>query len=532
MEPQQILSMLRRRGWLILCWTLALGAIVGVVSDAIQTPVYESGAQVLLRPNDPTQSLSPPAANQTDPTRYAGAQVAIIRSLAVARGASAGIRGHPSPAALLGHVRVVTSSTSSILTIVGSAEQPAQAQAIANAFANAYVANRRGRALSNLRSAIDDITHRLDVLQTQMTAATTKAERDAAAQQYQSLFSKREELNVNVELTRGDAELVGEAGLPSAPVSPKPKRDAALGATAGLLIGLGIELLRLKFGDKVRTAEELEQITTHQVLAELPEDSTVSSAATPDLKRASAFSEALRTLRTSLQFLGMEHPVRRIVVSSASPGEGKTTVAAHLAVAYAAAGLVTVLVSGDLRRPQVENLFGAPRTALGLSTLLATTDLYASSAPNGEGELLEDMRAARRLRLAEFLRAQTVNTAINNLTVLPGGPPPPNPAELLGSSRMFEILDLLEAQADIVIIDTPPALVVTDAVVLARIADGVLIVAAAAQTRRRDLKRLVGLYDSLDVPVLGTVLNRARSGRRSASYYEYYAAPKRRAVRR
>ena len=120
--------------------------------------------------------------------------------------------------------------------------------------------------------------------------------------------------------------------------------------------------------------------------------------------------------------------------------------------------------------------------------------------------------------MSEFLRLLAVNTAIENLTVIPAGPTPPNPAELLGSARMREALDALAERADVIIIDTPPALVVTDSVVLADASDGVLLVMSADKSTRRDLKRLIAVYETADVPVLGTVLNRvARVGETSTT---------------
>ena len=111
--------------------------------------------------------------------------------------------------------------------------------------------------------------------------------------------------------------------------------------------------------------------------------------------------------------------------------------------------------------------------------------------------------------MTDFLHLQALKTAVENLTVIPSGPIPPNPAELLGSTRMRDILDALGAEADVIIIDTPPALVVTDSVVLADASDGVLLVASATKSTRRDLKRLMAMYDAAEVPVLGAVLNRA-----------------------
>jgi polysaccharide biosynthesis transport protein len=117
---------------------------------------------------------------------------------------------------------------------------------------------------------------------------------------------------------------------------------------------------------------------------------------------------------------------------------------------------------------------------------------------------------------------QSIRPGIENLVIIPGGATPPNPAELLGSTRMREVLDVLSHYADVVIIDTPPALIVTDSVVLSDAADGVLLVASAAKSTRRDLKRLMAIYAAADVPVLGMVLNRAPRSRRKSSYYDAY----------
>ena len=559
MEPQQILRLLRQRGWKVVCWAVALGVIVGAASHFLQTPVYESGAQVLLQQSSTTQSLVQQPQTQVDPATLAAAQVIVIRSAAVASAASAGIKGHPAPGDILGHVRVAVSPTSSVLTIIASSEDPVQAQQIANAMAKAYIANRYAFAVGNLRAAVAAVKPQLKALQNQITSLDNRiaapvlpgatstgllqSQRDAAQAQYQALFSKQEELSLDIQLTRSVAELVSAAGLPGAPVSPNPRRDALLGAMAGLLIGLGIELLREKFADKVNSAEELEQIVSRPVLAEVPIDEVVAAAKSPAVMRPGAFSEAMRTLRTGLQFLGVEHPLHRIVVSSAGTGDGKTTIAAHLAVAYAEAGFTTALVSADLRRPQVETLFGGAPSEFGLSTLLAGATMRPRFAPyangtgpangngngNGNGAHGADDATvqARALRIAEFLKLQAIDAGVANLVVIPGGPTPPNPAELLGSTQMREVLDVLSTYFDVIIIDTPPALIVTDSVVLSDAADGVLVVASHAKSTRRDLKRLMATYEAADVPVLGTVLNRApRSRKKSAYYHGYYPAPR------
>jgi Mrp family chromosome partitioning ATPase len=143
----------------------------------------------------------------------------------------------------------------------------------------------------------------------------------------------------------------------------------------------------------------------------------------------------------------------------------------------------------------------------------------AHAVAAAEGDHLTQLRASVKL--------QCIATALENLIVIPGGPIPPNPAELLGSTLMREILDVLEAGADMIVIDTPPALLVTDSIVLADASDGVLLVASATSSTRRQLKKLLAIYDTAGVRVLGSVLNRVRHSRSKSAYYAgYYAAPR------
>ncbi len=584
MEPQQLVRILRRRAWKVVCWALALGLIVGFATYYFQKPVYETSAQVLLQPTNAAQSAAQPQTAPIDPTTYGATQVTIARSLPVAQAASAAMPGHPSPNVLLTEVTAVVDPTSNVMTITAKSGDAAEAQAAANAFATAYIKYSYKSALGNMVAAVKGLQPQLDRLQSQLTSlgsrilvatkvksanlAALMAQRDAVLAQYGTLYTSQQSLRTDIQLTQSQAQLVTPAALPGKPISPKPLKAGLVGATAGLLIGLGIELLREKFDDQMSTADEIEEVTGRPLIAQIPKDAAVGTAS-PVVIRPGEFTEAVRALRTGLQFLGVDRPVRRIVVSSPGTGDGKTTVAAHLAVAYAEAGFVTVLVSGDLRRPQAESLFGASNTGPGLSSLLSSGPLRPRTAPhvnsegnlvsggsadaiasangnghsngngnghtngngngNGNGSYASDHPSADRPssderfdKVTEFLRLLAVPTSIDNLTLIPAGPIPPNPAELLGSTRMREFLDSLAVNAEVIIIDTPPALVVTDSVALADASDGVLIVMAADKSTRRDLKRLMDIYETAEVPVLGAVLNRAKSRGRN----EYYSAYK------
>lgn len=207
-----------------------------------------------------------------------------------------------------------------------------------------------------------------------------------------------------------------------------------------------------------------------------------------------AASEAFRVLRTNLQFMSLDKPLKSILVTSATPVEGKTTTITNLAVAFAQSGVSVCLVDADLRRPTVAKTFGVENWS-GLTTALI-----------GQGELDACLR----------------ETVVAGLTVLPSGPIPPNPAELLGSARMARLVAELEQRFDLVLIDTPPVLVVTDAAVLAPKVGGTVLVVRAGQVARHQAQRAKAALVSVQAQVLGVVLGAVSQEGRDGYYYYYY----------
>jgi capsular exopolysaccharide synthesis family protein len=205
----------------------------------------------------------------------------------------------------------------------------------------------------------------------------------------------------------------------------------------------------------------------------------------------SPVSEAYRTLRTNIQFSSLDRPVRTLLVTSTSAAEGKSTTIANLAVTFASAGNQVVLVDSDLRRPSLDGLFGL-NNAKGLTSIM-----------------LDDSDPTLVLQ----------TTRVDRLRVLTSGPLPPNPSELLGSQRLDRILKTLSESADLVLLDCPPIIAVTDAAVLARKVDAVLLVVNAGKTRREHAARARQLLDKVNANVLGVVLNNAQT---DTSLYQYY----------
>jgi protein-tyrosine kinase len=206
----------------------------------------------------------------------------------------------------------------------------------------------------------------------------------------------------------------------------------------------------------------------------------------------SAASEAFRTLRTNIQFAGLDQPCRSIVLTSAGPGEGKTTSAANFGVVVAQSGARVCLIDSDLRRPSLHRVFGVPN-ARGLTTALV------------EGLSFADVAQPSR---------------VPNLSILASGPLPPNPAELVGSHRMRDFLQAATESFDMVLCDSPPVMAVGDAAALAALCDGVILVIQVGRTAHDLLRRVVEQIEAVKGRILGVLLNRADS-RRHGYYYAY-----------
>lgn len=295
------------------------------------------------------------------------------------------------------------------------------------------------------------------------------------------------------------ALLPGEsARLPSTPSSPNTRLNLLLGGLVGLAGGVGYAAVRHVLDRRIRTPDEVERQTGVPVVGTIPLDAELDG-----IRRALSFddvlhdrgsvavTEAMRELRTNIQFMDVDNPPRAIVVTSPVPGDGKSTACANLALSLAAAGRRVVLVDADLRRPVIAGIFGLPEGA-GLTEVLAGRATVSDVAHPVGG----------------------------NLLVMGSGRIPPNPSEVLGSERMRELLAQLSSEA-VVLIDSPPLLPVTDAAVLAARADGAIVVISAGRTTVDMLQRAVDNLARVNARILGVVLNKVPRRGAAAGYYGY-----------
>lgn len=298
-------------------------------------------------------------------------------------------------------------------------------------------------------------------------------------------------------LTRpGTVSIVEPAATPTSPISPRTTLNSVIGALAGLFIAGALVLMYEYLDDTVKSAEDVEAaagLPTLGGVARFPRSRGFSGLVITSSRRTAA-AEAYRVLRTNVRFSTLDESTQAILISSANPGEGKTTTVANLAVAIAQTGQRVIAVDSDLRRPSLHRIFGLGNGA-GLTSALLTAEP----------------------KLSRFLQP----TEFDNLSVLTSGPLPPNPSELLSSRRMDAVVEALRGEAEIVLFDSPPVLAVADPSILAAKVDGTILVVDAGRERAAALSRAGEALSRSKTKVLGVVLNKVTE-RSHGYYYAYY----------
>ena len=333
--------------------------------------------------------------------------------------------------------------------------------------------------------------------------------------QYSSLYGEQLQLQL-----AGQAVQVDQNGPPSVSSTGGGKKKlVSMALGVGLLAGFGLGLLRDLTQDRLTSASELPELSKLTLLAEIPEG-RLRRKQTVISTFGSRLGEAVRELRTSVSLGPGGRPAKVLLVTSAATSEGKSFLASNLAVAYALAGARTVLVSSDLRHPVVERLVGLSGVRKdGLATLLTDLVLKAPHEDAQAGARQQTTGALGSISNAgEFL----VPTQLHGLAVIPAGPLPPNPAELIASRGMPDLVEWLRAHNDVVILDSPPVLAVTDAVILSNYVDAVILVVASGRSSKSNVRRALGTLERGGAPVVGYVLNRVT---RSTSVPYKYMSP-------
>ncbi|HYS25512.1 MAG TPA: polysaccharide biosynthesis tyrosine autokinase [Vicinamibacterales bacterium] len=321
---------------------------------------------------------------------------------------------------------------------------------------------------------------------------------ESSRQVYNSLMQRAKETGVSGELRSSNIRIIDRAEQPRTPVSPNRTLDILLGVVGGLVLAVAFAFFYEYLDDRLKDPDEIRACLGLAPLGMLPALGQQRTTGPLLLNNGVPpnFSEMFRTIRTNILFSSPQGAPRTLAVTSTGPGEGKTLVSSNLAVACALAGQRVLLIDADMRRPQMHDLFDIELSP-GLSNII-----------------VGDAKASTALQ----------KTSVSGLWLMPAGRTPPNPVELLGSARFREVLASLSQHFDTIVIDTPPAMVVADPLVVATIASGVVFVVGAEMTSRHTARAVIDQLERGNARILGAVLNRVEFGKNRYYYSRYYGS--------
>jgi tyrosine-protein kinase len=457
-----------RRNLLLLAICLITVPLVALGYSLLQDKEYTASASLLFGGQSLEAKLFGFEPNE-DPQREAATNIKLVSSDEVSvRTADALDVPGLSAADVKSAVSVTPEGESKLIAIEATDTDPKLATRIADEYASQYIEFSRDEAKAKIEATKTPIEAQLEEI--------PAADREGTSASV--LERKIRQLDALKAIQSGNAELAQPAVEPTSPSSPRTSRNVALGILLGLLLGIGLALAREQFDRRLRDIEEVEELLRLPVLGTIPRSRAIlDRGAGAELTPTGAEGEAFRMLRASLHYFNVDRTVKSILVTSAAARDGKTTVAWNLAQSEGRAGTKVLFIEADLRRPTLAAALGIGDHD-GLSLVLA-----GISEPKG---------AIR-------------NT--HGVDVLTAGPLPPNPAELIESKRMVELLKWAEGEYERVIVDTPPSALVADAVPLFSQVGGVAVVVRLLQSPREAIEQLKDQLENTRAPVLGIVIN-------------------------
>jgi len=502
-EVREYLGVLRARKWTVLRVTAAAVAVAAVFT-AFQKPVYQATAQVLVT----FTSTSAGSGAKNEALGALNTEKTIVQSPTVAAGVVQELGLRVPASTLDNHLQVDVVSGATVLNIRYSDQSPDTAARIANAFADAYVVFKKdqaqravGASTDPLHQAIASVQAQLAKVETTLASASSKGTIQALRNRRVSLASTLVDLQARLaeaELANAtSAQVIKEAAVPSAPASPNWPRNV-LGALAmGLALGVALAFTGEAVDDRVKSHRQLEEMSGVPTLASIP-----SAKARHGLGEHGPYliegkleqgpvTEAYRTMAANILHLASQEELHALMVTSAVAGEGKTAAAANLAVALARLDRLICLVDLDFRAPTVHELFGLDNQ-IGLTTVLSN---------------------------ARPLEAVINGTEIENLFVIPAGPPIADPAELVARFRDGTYLKQLRKVGAFVILDSPPVLDVADSSILAPATDGVVLVVDGELATRREVRDAMEQLRNAGAKIRGTAHREVGTG--LAAYYPH-----------
>jgi capsular exopolysaccharide synthesis family protein len=512
LDLRRYFLVMRRWLWLIIgCAVLA--AVSAYVVSSRMTPVYKANMSLWIKPAPTTGTNEYAAILTSEREARTFAEMLTEQRVLEAVVDGLGLTGEMSWRELAGKIDVSLIEDTQLIRLSVEDTDRVRASELANSIGETFIAQtkafneeRFADSLNNMQAQLAELSALIEETQAEIEAL---GEADAANEQaeltrlqtalvgyrnsYADLLRSYEEMRLTAVQSADDIVLYTRAEVPGSPIRPRPMMNTALAGAVGAMLAVGVAFLVEYLDDTIKDPDDVTRtlgLGTLGIIGQVKKNGegelvTVSQPLSP-------VSEAFRVLRTNIRYSGVDKPLRTLLVTSAGPTEGKSVTVANLGVAMAQAGLRVAVVDADLRRPRLHKVFGVhPRGGLTGSLLEGAMDGRLQPSKDVEG-----------------------------LVILPAGGLPPNPAELLGSQRFQELLATLTQHMDVVLVDSPPILPVTDAAVLARGVDGVLLVIDAGETRREVARRAVDNLRQVGAHMIGVVLNRVPTHR--GGYYYYY----------
>jgi tyrosine-protein kinase len=535
-------------------WQVAIVVVVVVAAAALYTASqatrYRANTEVLLRPSTTEQVLgagdSAPASLNALPVNVQ-TEIEYMKSRTVRDAVRKKLGYEPSVViATVGD----TAGETEVVSIRATNVDATRAAKEANLYAQTYTDIRRNRLAAEYTAAagqvgqqVEDLTKQLHTLDAPLDAIDAQIAGAQSPQQVTLLVAQRSAVENSLEPERdpvvsrldrakdrvaslelaatsiktSGAQIISAAEVPDHPYTPQPLRNGVLAILVGLILGCAIALLREALDDRVRSVPALELVTGWPVIGSIPKHRGKQGDTRGFVlgEGGSPVSDAYQMLRTSLQFEGLNRTVRVIMVTSAMHGEGKSTAVANLGVTLALDGNRVLLLDCDLRHHRLHEFFEVGNDP-GLASVL--------TGRASVGESIVEIDAGRLLCLSpEWTGVDSVIAmdAKRLLSLLPAGPTPLNPSELLASRRAAEVFHELRERFDYILVDSPPVLPVSDVAALTKHVDGVLFLTNDAESRQGAIQRAVRLLKQVDAPVIGAVVN-GTPGRQweSSSYYD------------
>lgn len=509
MELREYVSLLWRWLWLVLLGALVAGASAFFISRS-QTPIYRSTAVLLVSEGsaDSNEYRSLLVGEQ-----LAQSYVARLTNYEVLTHALANLGLDMSPEQLKSQIAVNLLNDTQLISLSVSNPDPQLASALANEIPRVFAERNVNQQLERFASSKENLAAELANIETELRAAesilatemahspSNQAAIDQATnnllrlrETHSSMLQSYENVRI-AEASSLNTIVIDEPARPSSnPVSPRIFSNTLLATAVGGLLAIGVAFLIEYLDDTMKNPQDIERELGLTPLGSIERMriNHPAGALVVALDPRSPTAEGFRHIRTNIQYISVDRPLKTILVTSANMGEGKSTISVNLAASLAQSGKQVVLVDADMRRPTLHHLLEVDGSR-GLANLI----IRGKEDP-------------------AFLKG----TLITNLHLLPAGRIPPNPAELLGSERMRDVLNWLKGQADYIIIDSPPLLAVTDGAVLSQLVDTTILV-ASSQTRLPAFATAAKQLIALESAIAGVILNKANP-RSNHSYYYYY----------